>query len=153
MKLVKPAAAVRIAPNHRGGGALSGLGGNNNLCARNSKVKTPTIPATVCGFNTLNNKVPTNVPSKAKGNKNFNNFLSKCLRNAEIPSKSISSKTGINMAAACGTVITTAIMGNRDGHGHHGYSQRAKSRAKAAFTDAKQQNGGDGNCVKKWVSY
>jgi hypothetical protein len=111
MKLVNPAVAVKIAPNHLGGGAASALGGNKRRCARNNNVKTPTMPATVDESNTLNSKVPITVPTKADGNKNFNNCLSKSFLYAEIPSKSITNKTGINIAAACGTVTAIAIIG------------------------------------------
>ncbi len=51
------------------------------------------------------------MPSKPKGSKNLSNARSTSLRNAAMPSRSITSSTGIRIAAACGTVTASAIMG------------------------------------------
>ena len=110
-KLVKPEATVRMAPSQRGGGALSACGGNSRRCARNSKVKPPTMPATTCAARILNSSAPISVPSRPKGSRNFSSFLSKSLRSAAMPSRSMSSSTGIRMAAACGTLTASAISG------------------------------------------
>src|SRR3546814_6791148 len=53
-KLVKPEVAVNNAPSHLGGGGLSGRGGKSRRCARNSRVKKPTIPATTLPSSRLN---------------------------------------------------------------------------------------------------
>ena len=74
-------------------------------------MNTPTMPATVCESITLNSKVPINVPSRPNGSRNFSKVLSKSRRNAAMPSTSISSSTGIRIAAACGTVTAMAIIG------------------------------------------
>ena len=111
MKLVKPAVVARIAPIQRGGGAPSGRGGNSSRCARKASVKTPTTPATVRASSSRNSKVPTTVPSRPNGSRKRISVQSKCLRNACRPSRSITSSSGIRMAAACGTVTASAISG------------------------------------------
>lgn len=111
MKLVKPEVTVSNPPNHSGGGGLFVLGGNNSLCAKNRSVKIPTIPETSFASKTLKRKAPNAMPSNPNGSRNVSSFLSKSLRNAAILRTSITNSTGIKIAAACGTVITIAIMG------------------------------------------
>mgnify|MGYP003599916444 CR=1 FL=1 len=51
------------------------------------------------------------MPSSPHGSMNFSSARSKSLRNAAMPSRSITSSTGIRIAAACGTVTLSAISG------------------------------------------
>jgi hypothetical protein len=51
------------------------------------------------------------MPTMAKGTMKRSSARSTSLRKAAKPNKSITSKTGIKIAAACGTVTASAIMG------------------------------------------
>ncbi len=51
------------------------------------------------------------MPANPKGSRNISKRLSTLLRKAAMPSRSMSSSTGMRMAAACGTVTASAIMG------------------------------------------
>jgi hypothetical protein len=69
------------------------------------------MPATTRASSTLNSSAPTTMPSSPKGIRKRNKRRSTFFRNAAMPSKSISSSTGIKMAAAWGTVTASAIIG------------------------------------------
>ena len=59
----------------------------------------------------LKSKKPTPIPTIPQGIKNFSNLTSYSRRKACKPSKSITSKMGIKIAAAWGTVMAMAMMG------------------------------------------
>ena len=99
-KLVKPDVTVSSTPAQRGGGGLSGRGGNTRRCARNSSVKMPTMPATRCASSERNSNVPMTTPTRPQGSRNFSSCRSTFLRKAAMPSRSITRSTGIRMAAA-----------------------------------------------------
>ncbi|MNK83503.1 hypothetical protein D3C87_1033180 [compost metagenome] len=111
MKLVKPDTVVSTAPTARDGSGSLGLGGNSRRCARNTSVNTPTMPATVWADSTRNSSVPITVPTSPNGTRNLSSERSKSRRNAARPSRSMSSSSGIRIAAACGTVTASAIIG------------------------------------------
>ena len=111
MKLVKPEVAVNKAPTQVGAVLLLDPGGKTKRCAKKSKVVKPTKPATQRDSMYLNSKKPTPMPTMPQGIKNRSNFRSYSRRKACKPSKSITNKMGINMAAACGTVMAIAMMG------------------------------------------
>ncbi|EWS62736.1 hypothetical protein Y695_04034 [Hydrogenophaga sp. T4] len=69
------------------------------------------MPATTFASSALNSSAPITMPSRPKGNRKRSSRRSTFFRNAAMPSRSITSSTGIRIAAACGTVTASAIMG------------------------------------------
>ena len=69
------------------------------------------MPATVVGESTRNRKVPTPTPTSAQGSRKRSSFQSTSRRKAAMPSRSMTSSSGIMIAAACGTVQASAING------------------------------------------
>jgi len=111
MKLVKPEVVSNSAPTQRGGGGLSARGANSRRCARNNSVLAPTMPATTCASSKRNSKVPSAMPSIAKGSMKRSSLRSKSLRKAASPITSMTNSSGIRMAAACGTGMASAMSG------------------------------------------
>ena len=76
MKLVKPEQVTMTPPSHRGGGWLSGRGGQIRRCARKARVDTPTNPATNRESSSLNVSSPMRMPSSPKGSMKRSKALS-----------------------------------------------------------------------------
>ncbi len=69
------------------------------------------MPATSFASMALNINVPTTVPTSPTGTRKRISFQSTWRRNAASPITSITNRIGIRMAAACGTVTVSAIIG------------------------------------------